>query len=79
MSFLWGGSSKYLQHVSLHFQGPPKNTLKSVAYILGTSSHLKNGGDIIVPNAASYLHIGTFELESGTMIQDQLGYIFVRL
>ena len=39
--FLWGGSSKYLKHVSLHFQTTPKNTLKNVAYILGTSPSLK--------------------------------------
>ena len=34
VSILWGGFSKYLQNVSLHFQGPLKNTLKNVAYIL---------------------------------------------
>ena len=41
VSFLWGRSSKYLQNVSLHFQGPPQNTLKNVAYILVTSHALK--------------------------------------
>ena len=34
VSILWGGFSKYLQNVSLHFQDPLKNTLKNVAYIL---------------------------------------------
>ena len=40
-SFLWRGPSKYLQNASLHFQGPFKNTLRNVAYILGTSPLLK--------------------------------------
>ena len=38
VSFLWGGSSKYLQNVSLHVQGTPQKNLEKCSFILGTSS-----------------------------------------
>ena len=41
VSFLWGGSSKYLQNVSLHFQGPPQKHLETCSLHFGYVPPLK--------------------------------------
>jgi hypothetical protein len=41
VSFLWGGSSKYLQNVSLHFQGPPQKHLEKCSVHFGYVPPLK--------------------------------------